>query len=247
MSSETIDVKTADGVADAYLSRPDGEGLHPGVLLLMDAFGLRPQIEKMADRIASHGFTVLAPNVLYRAGRTPVMDLDGIDDPERRGAIIERIRPMMAALTPERLDSDGGAYLDALEAVSRGPIAITGYCMGGRVGWQIATAYPSRVAALGAFHAGGLVTEAPDSPHLGAGKLDAEVYFGHADNDQSMTPENIAALDQALTDAGIRHRSEVYEGAAHGYTMADTAAYDEAAAERHFSELFELLGRTIAA
>jgi carboxymethylenebutenolidase len=31
----------------------------------------------------------------------------------------------------------------------------------------------------------------------------------------------------------------------HGYTMADTPVYDEAAAERHFSELFALLGRTL--
>jgi carboxymethylenebutenolidase len=60
-----------------------------------------------------------------------------------------------------------------------------------------------------------------------------------------MTPENIAALDQALDEAEVTYRSEVYEGAAHGYTMADTAMYDEAAAERHFDALFALLDRTI--
>jgi carboxymethylenebutenolidase len=62
MPTRHIDIATADGVADAYLSRPDEER-HPGVLLLMDAFGLRPQIEHMADRIAGHGFAVLAPNL----------------------------------------------------------------------------------------------------------------------------------------------------------------------------------------
>ena len=59
-----------------------------------------------------------------------------------------------------------------------------------------------------------------------------------------MTPEHIAAVESALDEAGVRYRSEVYEGAAHGYTMADTPAYDEAAAERHFDELFALLERT---
>jgi carboxymethylenebutenolidase len=103
------------------------------------------------------------------------------------------------------------------------------------------------VAALGCFHAGRLVTDEPDSPHHSAGELAAEVYLGHADNDQSMNPENIATLEQSLTDAGVSYRSDLYEGAAHGYTMADTAAYDQAAAERHFAELFALLGRTIAA
>jgi carboxymethylenebutenolidase len=68
MPSELIDVTTRDGIADAYLARPDGEG-HPGVLLVVDAFGLRPQIERMADRISARGFAVLAPNVFYRASR----------------------------------------------------------------------------------------------------------------------------------------------------------------------------------
>ncbi len=44
----------------------------------------------------------------------------------------------------------------------------------------------------------------------------------------------------------MRYRSELYRGAAHGYTMADTPAYDEAAAERHYAELFALLERSVA-
>ena len=44
----------------------------------------------------------------------------------------------------------------------------------------------------------------------------------------------------------MTHRSEVYAGAAHGYTMADTPGYNEAAAERHFDALFDLLDRTLA-
>jgi carboxymethylenebutenolidase len=247
MSSEMVDVETKDGVADAYLARPDGEGSYPAVLLLIDAFGLRPRIEQMADRIAAEGFVVLAPNVFYRAGRAPVFSLDGLDDPERRGTLFQKIMPLMQELTTERIVSDGGAYLDKLVEVARGPAVLTGYCLGGRLGWRIAAAYPDRVAAVGAFHTGGLVTEDQDSPHLGAGELKAEMYFGFADNDHSMTAEQIATLERALAEAGVSYLSEVYEGAAHGYTMSDTPAYDEAAAERHFQALFELLGRTVGA
>jgi dienelactone hydrolase len=50
-----------------------------------------------------------------------------------------------------------------------------------------------------------------------------------------MTPEQIATLEQALDDAGVRYRSDLYEGAVHGYTMSDTPVYDQAAAERHFT------------
>jgi carboxymethylenebutenolidase len=247
MSTEMIDVTTPDGVADAYLAIPETSERPPGVLFVMDAFGLRPRIEEMVARISSHGYAVLAPNVFYRSRRSPIVTAEELADPEKRGELFTgRLRPMMAELTPERMVSDGGAYLDRLEQVARGRFAITGYCMGGRVGWRIAAAYPQRVAALAAFHAGGLVTDDPDSPHLSADELDAELYFGHADNDMSMTPENIAQLERALDEAGVTYRSEVYAGATHGYTMSDTPAYDEAAAERQFDELFALLSRTIA-
>jgi carboxymethylenebutenolidase len=237
MRGETIDVTTEDGVADAYLVRPDGEG-RPGVLLIMDAYGLRPQIEQMADRIAAQGYVVLAPNVFYRAGRAPVVPLEGIE--------FERIMPLIRDLTPERIVRDGKAYLDRLEQDAPGPFAVAGYCMGGRVAWRIAAAYPERVAALAGFHVGGLVTEDEDSAHRSADRLTAEVYLGHADNDRSMQPEQIAELERALDAAGVRYRSEIYEGAGHGYTMADIAAYDQAAAERHFAELSALLERTVA-
>ena len=245
MPVSTIDVPTPDGAADAYLARPEGDQRLPGVLLIMDAYGLRPQIAEMAERIASHGYVVLAPNVFYRAGRAPVVPLPDFSDPDARAVFFPKLRPLIGQLTPEALERDGGAYLDYLASVAEGPFGITGYCMGARVAVRIAAAYPDRVAAVAGFHGGGLVTDDPDSPHLSAGRLQAEVYFGHADNDQSNTPEQIAALDQALSDAGVRHRSEVYEGAMHGYTMADTPAYSEEAAERHFRELDALLERTL--
>jgi carboxymethylenebutenolidase len=247
MKSSTVDVQTPDGTADAYLTRPGDDAAHPGVLLIMDAFGLRRRIEDMADRIAAHGYVVLAPNVFYRAGRAPVLPLPDFTDPDNRAGFMEKVRPLMAELTPERAASDGHAYLGFLNEQAPGPVGITGYCMGARLGWRIAAAEGDRVAALAGFHGGGLVTDAPDSPHRSAAALKAELYFGHADQDQSMTPEQIATLDRALDEAGVTHRTEVFEGALHGYTMSDTAVWNEAACERHFRELFALLGRTLDA
>jgi carboxymethylenebutenolidase len=245
MNSSTVDITTPDGVADGYLVRPDDGQRHRGVLLLMDAYGLRPQIEAMAEKIAERGYAVLAPNVFYRAGRSPVLSMPNLSDESARGEFFGKVRPLMAELTPERLAADGQAYLDELAEVASEPVAITGYCMGARLGWRIATAHPDRVAALAGFHGGGLVTDAPDSPHLSARELGGEVYFGHADQDPSNTAEQIAQLEAALNDAGINHRSEVYPGARHGYTMADTPAYSEDAAERHYVALFELLERAL--
>jgi carboxymethylenebutenolidase len=245
MPTSSVEINTPDGEANAFLARPDDEP-HPGVLFLMDAFGLRPTIQEMIERIAADGYIVLAPNLFYRSGPSPVPEIPDLSDPDERMSFFQSLRPLMEELTPEGVASDGAAYLDYLErSGARGPVAITGYCMGARIGWGIATAHPDRVAALAGFHAGGLVTDAPDSPHLSAGEFSGELYFGFADQDPSMNAEQIAALERALDDAGANYRAEVYAGAQHGYTMADTPAHDPASRERHFQELRSLLERTL--
>ncbi|MFC5216478.1 dienelactone hydrolase family protein [Streptomyces coerulescens] len=242
-----VDIPTEDGIADAYLAHPaDGEP-RPAVLLYMDAFGLRPRLESMADRLAGAGYTVLVPNVFYRAGRAPVVDLPEFIDPAARPEIFQSIMPMMRQLTPEAAMRDAGAYLrwlaDAPAAVD-GPVALTGYCMGARLSLLTAGTYPDRVAAAAGFHGGRLATEAPDSPHLVAEHVTAELYFGHADQDPSLPAEQIERLENTLTEAGVRHRCEVYAGAGHGYTQSDTSAYDREADERHWAALLDLLKRT---
>ncbi|MDI9835526.1 dienelactone hydrolase family protein [Streptomyces sp. KAU_LT] len=242
-----VDIPTEDGVADAYLTRPAEGGPHPAVLLYMDAFGLRPRLEAMADRLAAAGYTVLVPNVFYRARRAPVLDLPEFIDAAARPAVFEALGPIMAQLTPEAAMRDAGAYLRWLEscpAAADGPVAVTGYCMGAGLSLRTAGTYPDRVAAAAGFHGGRLATEAPDSPHLVAGQVTAELYFGHADNDPSLPPEQIERLEKALTEAGVRHRCEVYPGAGHGFTQSDTDAYDRAGDERHWEALLDLLNRT---
>ncbi|MEU7415559.1 dienelactone hydrolase family protein [Streptomyces antibioticus] len=243
-----VDIRTEDGVADAYLARPaDGEP-RPGVLLYQDAFGLRPHLRAMADRIAAAGYTVLVPNVFYRHGRAPVVELPEFIDPGARPEIFEALMPVMRSLTPDLAMRDAGAYLRWMAQsplVAEGPVALTGYCMGARLALLTAGTFPERVAAAAGFHGGRLATDAPDSPHLVAGRITAELYFGHADDDPSLPPEQIALLEDTLTEAGVRHRCEVYEGAGHGFTQADTAAYDEPSAERHWAALLDLLKRTL--
>ena len=188
MNVSTIDLPTPDGVADCYLSVPAGDAPGPGVLLMIDGIGLRPRIEEMADRIAAQGYVVLAPNVFYRDGRAPLWETPVLDDPESRARFFRTLGPVMRALTPAAVAVDGGAYLDGVGALTDGPVGITGYCLGGWLGWIIAAAHPDHVATLGGSHAGRIVTDGEDSAHLLAPQIRAEVYWGHADQDQSMTP-----------------------------------------------------------
>src|SRR5579871_1894901 len=131
MDGSTVDVSTPDGVADCYLTGT-GDRTHPGVLLMIDAIGLRPRIEEMADRIAAQGYVVLAPNIFYRAGRAPLWPDMNLSNPDDRAAFMKTIGPLAKALTPEAMASDGGAYLGKLAELTQGKVGVTGYCMGGR-------------------------------------------------------------------------------------------------------------------
>ncbi|WP_251091884.1 dienelactone hydrolase family protein [Streptomyces sp. Caat 7-52] len=247
VQGNVVDIPTEDGAADAYLVHPADGRPRPGVLLYQDAYGLRPHLRSMADRLAGAGYTVLVPNVFYRLGRAPVVDLPEFIDPDSDPTIWERLGPILAGLTPDLVKRDAGAYLRWLadsSLVTAGRVALTGYCMGARLALWTAGAHPDRVAAAAGFHGGQLATDAPSSPHLEAPRITAELYFGHADEDPSLTPEQMARFEEALSAAGVRHTCEVYTGAPHGYTQADTSAYDRVATERHWAALLALLERT---
>lgn len=237
-------VTTGSGEAEAWLARPrHAVGKTPGVLLFMDAIGLRPQIRQMADRIADWGYVVLAPNTFHRSGSAEATSPRGdLRSPGAREEFFTEAVPRMRALTSDLSRADTTAYLDALrsaEGVAEGPVGVIGYCMGARLALRAAGDHPDTVAAVGGFHGGGLVTEEADSPHLWLRSAKAHILLRHADQDPSMTPEQMDVLASTARSAGLSLDQEVYTGAPHGYSMTDTSMYDAKAAERHFEELRE--------
>ncbi|MFJ4790015.1 dienelactone hydrolase family protein [Streptomyces sp. NPDC088794] len=241
----TVNIGTPDGVADAYLAHPAHGLPRPAVLIFSDAFGPRPHVRSMADRLAEAADrTVLVPNFLYRHGRAPVVALPDVIDHRTRGEVWKVLRPLLRSFTTAAALRDAGAYLDWLAEcpqAAAGETALVGYCVGARLALLTAGTYPDRIAAAAGFHGGRLATEDADSPHLVASRITAPVYFGHADADPALPPEQIRRLDQALTAGGVRHRSEIYQGARHGFTQADTDAYDMEADDRHWEALLNLL------
>jgi carboxymethylenebutenolidase len=230
----TIQIEAPDGPVEAYVAGPDDRSV-PGVLFYMDAYGLRPQIERMLERIAGWGYTVVAPNVFHRDGTVAEL----VDEREH---VFDRVK----GLTPDQLLADTPAYLAVLrERCADGGVGTTGYCMGARLSVRTGNAHPEDVVAVGGFHGGGLATDDDTSPHLGIAQARAEFVFGHADNDKSMPPEAVGRLGEALAGAGLLFINDVYAGAPHGYTMNDTPAYHEEAAERHYRVLEELFARTL--
>lgn len=243
---ENVEIRTPDGTAEAYLARPGSEP-KGGVLVYMDAIGLRPRLAEMVERVASWGYVALAPNTFYRDGRAEELAPTGdLRDPGTRDAffaagVMDRVR----GLTADRLATDIPAYVESIKTYAPGPLGTHGYCMGARLAVRTAGHFPDEIRAVGGFHGGGLVTDDASSPHTRIAGTQAEYYFGHADHDRSMTPANVAELGSALDDAGVTYANLIYPDAPHGYTMADTSSYQEAGDKRHFVELEALYARTI--
>lgn len=247
MPTKTLQIPTTDGQADAFAAFPDGGEPHPGVLLYMDAIGVRPVLEEMARELAGHGYYVLVPNLYYRHGPTPVIELPAHIGADTRPAVFAQLMPLVEDLTTDRVLRDADAYLTFLTSrpeVSAGPVGVVGYCMGAALAMRTATAHPDQVAAVAGFHPGFLVTDAPDSPHRLIPELTAQVHIGLAEND--LSPEAIGELNQALDAAGVDYTTETYPGAVHGFTMSDTDAFSAAALQRHWDRLLPLLDRALA-
>lgn len=242
MAKRGIEITTPDGVAKAGLFAGAGKA---GVILYMDAFGPRPALDSMAERLSGQGYTVLVPDLLYR--NAPY----GPFDAKTAFAVEEtrnRLMALVSGTTQAMTERDTGAFLAALDAEGvSGPIGVVGYCLGGGRALNAAAAYPDRIAAAASFHGGNLASDAPDSPHRRAGSIKGRVYVGAAGVDRSFPPEQSAKLAEALRTAEVDHIIENYVGMGHGWTVPDHAVFDPAGAERHWKRLTTFFAETLSA
>ena len=169
MKTQIIDIKTQDGVCDAFIAYPDGDNRYPAILFYMDGYGRSDYLYEMAKTIASRGFYVLLPNMLYRVRRAPISDITFPVKAEDMPEVAKKIMPLFQKFNPELGMKDTAVFLDFLsqqKQVLPGPIGTTGYCMGGGLAIRAAIRYTDDIAAAASFHAGNLAIDAPNSPHL---------------------------------------------------------------------------------
>ena len=245
MNGERVDIRTQDGTIDGYVFTPGGSGPWPPAVIYMDAFGVRPQLGEMAQRLASGGYLVVLPNLYYRTGPFAPFDREAAlaEGPER-----DRFKRMIQSINADMVMRDTASiieWLDAHPSARRGPLGVVGYCMGGGYALAAAGTFPDRVAAAASFHGGSLATDKPDSPHTFAGRMRAKVYVGAAEIDPSFPEEQHERLDRALADAGVDYTIETYAGAKHGFAVTGHLVYDRDASERHWTTLLELFRETL--
>jgi carboxymethylenebutenolidase len=244
-----VSIPMPDGEARAFVFTPDkGEGPWPAAIIYMDAPAIRPVMFEMGERLAQAGYYVLLPDMFWRAGPYPPLDIAKArsGDPEM-GALFGKLR---ASTDAPRQMQDTGVYLDWLAKQPQarpGKVGVTGYCMGGGIAVRAAGTFPDRIAVAASFHGGNLATDAEDSPHLLAPKITAKLLVAGADEDGSFDEAQCGRLDAALKAAGLDAEVSIWKGARHGWVPTDMPVYNPEAAERHWRELVSLFDGVLKA
>lgn len=239
-----VTIQTPDGTVDAYFVAP-ATGKYPAILVWPDIYGLRPAFRQMADRLAESGYAVLTVNPFYRSATAQALAASG-----DRAAIRGKAAEYRKLLTPQATIADATAlvaFLDKQREVdSKRGIGTTGYCMGGPLVMRTAAAVPSRVRAGGSFHGGGLVTDAPDSPHLLIPMMKAGFLIAIAENDDARAPGDKDKLRAAFDAAKVPAEIEVYKSAMHGWCPPDSEVYNQVQADRAWERMLALFGKALA-
>lgn len=250
LTENDVSFAAPGGTMDAFFVHP-GEGKHPAVIIWPDIAGLRDAFKAMGRRLASSGYAVLVVNPFYRSAPAPQFK-DFADFRDNGG--FQKVGPWMAENSHENVTETAKAvvaWLDEQGAVDTAKgIGNQGYCMGGPFTVRTAAAVPARVKAAASFHGGGLVTnrQNPEDPNLPIKLLpatQASYLIAIAKNDDAQAPDEKDQLKAAAEAAGRPAEIEVYQGD-HGWTVADSPVYNEAEAERAWTNLLELYETALA-
>jgi carboxymethylenebutenolidase len=241
MIEHHIDIQTADGAMNTFITHPEEGGPFPVVFVYMDAPGKREELHDMARRIATVGYYVVLPNMYYRTVRefTMVRDEEGY----------KRMFDLMYGINSEKVMRDTRAMLDYVDKqpqAKSSSLGGVGYCMSGPYIMAACGTYPDRFKCGASIYGAGMVTEKPSSPHLYADRIRCEMYFACAEIDKYAPKETIDALDAHLKKSNVNYRLEWYPGAEHGFAFPQRAGiYHKQSAERHWERLFALFKRNL--
>lgn len=181
-----------------YLARPIEAGQYPAVLVCHENRGLNEHIRDVVRRFAKEGYVALAIDLLSREGGTENLDPD-------------QVPGLLGDAGPSRHEADFIAafdYLQSLDFVDGERIGMTGYCFGGGVTWQVATALPELKAAVPFYGRGPDLDKVPN--------IQAAVLGVYAELDERINAGN-DALEQALIEADITYQINVYLEVNHAF------------------------------
>lgn len=198
-TTRTVEVPAASGTLSAYLAQPASGGTAAGVIVVHENKGLVPYIEDVVRRLAVAGYVALAPDLLSRAGGTK-----SFADPAEATAALGKIAPedMVADL------QDALGYLEGLDSVRPGALAVLGFCFGGGMAWRLATK-DARLKAAIPFYGPPPAADAVPG-------IQARVFAVYGELDERITSQ-LPAIEEAMSANGKVFERIVYSGAQHAF------------------------------
>jgi carboxymethylenebutenolidase len=239
MKEFQVDVKTPDGFMDCFVCHPENDAA-PAVILYMDVPGIREELREMSRHIAAQGYVAILPDLYYRDG-TVRFDLSKGEEE------LQKMFAMGSKLTVDMVSRDTQGLVEYCRASDfiTDKIGCIGYCMSGQFVVAAAGHYPDDIKAAASLYGVRIVTDQPNSPHLLAEKMQAELYLGFAAHDPYVEDNVIPDLTAALDANNVTYTCEVHPETEHGFCFKQRPAYHEAAAEKVWDTVFDLYQRTL--
>jgi carboxymethylenebutenolidase len=227
---EKIELAAADGTKmGAYMARPKESGSFPGLLLFQEAFGVNHHIRSVAERFATQGYVVIAPELFHRTA-PPGFEASYTD--------FDSVRAHIQAVTAETAEVDVRAaygWMSSNPAVKAGEISSVGFCLGGRVSFIANSAVTLRAAV--SFYGSGIAPALVDrTPRLKAPSL---LIWGGLD--KHITPEYRKAVTDSLREHGKSYVNVEFSQADHGFFCDERAAYEARSARQAWALTLEFL------
>jgi carboxymethylenebutenolidase len=224
VTSQTIHFDPADPGPRAYLVRPAGDGVYPGLVLIQEWWGIEPHVRDLAQKLASEGYVVMVPDLYHGQIAT---------EPDDAKKLV-----MMAMSNVERVISEVIQSLDFLRAdaaVQPKSLGIMGFCMGGTVTFKVACRYP-HLAAVSPWYGGGI-----DPRNEPIENINAPIMAVYGALDQGIPLERVRAIESALREAGKDVTVHVYENAGHAFLNNTHGSYNAEAAADAWGKLLAFL------
>src|ERR1700742_163470 len=220
--SEYVELKVSDGTTmQAWTARPVDGGSLPGLLVFQEAFGVNAHIRDVTQRFAREGFVAIAPELFHRTAA-------GF---EGRYDAFPTTVPHMSALKDDQTEADHRAAFDWLTAqgVTEGRIGAVGYCMGGRAAFLAGLTLP--IGCATSYYGGGIAPRGSNPGLLARAKdLRCPVLLFWGGLDKHLTPDQVRAVRDALSDAGKSFINVEISNADHGFFCDARASYNPTAA-----------------
>jgi dienelactone hydrolase len=225
-------VYEVDGASyEGFVAVNEGyEEARPLVLVIHDWDGLGEYERRRAQMLAELGFAAFAVD-LYGQGVRP----ETTEERQARSGELYADREAMRARLVAGLEA-----ARAQAGVDGERAAAIGYCFGGAAALEFART-GADLEGFVSFH-GGLGT--PEGASWDA--VTGDVLILHGSNDPIAPMTQVASLAEALNQAGVDYRMEIYGGAKHAFTVWGTpdsgsSGYDPQADLQSWNEMLTFL------